>query len=96
MLASTDKLYVQSLLYKFFGYGKTTSCALIDHLYSTYADISASALQDNDALLRDPYNSNKPFETLIYQIENAVDYASAEDTPYTPAKVVAISFQLLF
>ena len=68
----------------------------MDHIYSTYANISASALQDNDKRLRAPYDSNHQFETLIDQVENAVDYASAGDTPYTPAQVVGIAFQLVF
>ena len=68
----------------------------MDHIYAAYAKISASALQDNDKRLRSPYNSNQSFETLINQVENAVDYASAGDTPYTPAQVVRIAFQLVF
>ena len=66
------------------------------HIYSTYANIFASALQDNGKRLCAPYNRNKPFENLIYQVENAVDYASTGDTPYTPAQVVGIAFQLVF
>ena len=58
--------------------------------------MSAFALQDNDKRLRAPYDSNQPFETLIDQIENAVDYASAGDMPYTPSQVIGISFQLVF
>ena len=96
LLDSTDELYVRYLRHKYIGYGKTTTCALLDHLYTTYTKISASALQDNDTRLRAPYDSNQPFETLIDQVENAVDYASAGDTPYTPSQVVAITFQLLF
>ena len=44
LLASTDELYVRSLRHKYIGYGKTTTRALLDHIYSTYANISASAL----------------------------------------------------
>ena len=74
LLASTDKLYVRYLHHKYIGYGKTTTRALLEHLYSTYANISASDLQDNDKRLRAPYDINQPFETLIDQVENAVDY----------------------
>ena len=42
LLASTNKLYVQSLRHNNIGYGKTTTCALLNHLYSTYANIYAS------------------------------------------------------
>ena len=96
LLDSTDELYVRYLRHKYIGYSKTTTRALLEHFYTTYAKISASTMQDNNMRLRDPYNSNQPFETLIDQVENVVDYASAVDTTYTPAQVVAISFQLLF
>ena len=89
-------MYVRSLRHKYIGYRKTTTRALLYHLYSTYADISASSLQDNGKRLRAPYNINQPFETLIDQVENSVDYASAGETPYTPAQVVGIAFQLMF
>ena len=81
LLASTDKLYVRYLRHKYIGYDKTITRALIDHLYSTYANISASALQNNNTRLRGPYDSNQPFENLINLVKNAVDYASAGDTP---------------
>ena len=96
LLAPTDELYVQSLRHKYIGYRKTNTRALLDHLYYTYANISATTLQDNDKKLRAPYNINQPFETLINQVENAVDYASEGDMPYTLAKVVGIAFQLVF
>ena len=96
MLASTDELYIRSLRHKYIGYEKTTTRALLYYIYSTYANISASALQDNEKRLCAPYNRNQPFETLIDQVENAVDYASAGDTPYTLAQVVGIAFQLVF
>ena len=93
---STDELYVRSLRHNYIGYGKTTTRALLDHLYYTYANISTFALQDNDKRLRAPYNSNQPFDTLINQVENTDDYASAGETPYTPAQVVEIALQLMF
>ena len=96
LLASTDELYVQSLRHKYIGYRRTTTSALLDHIYSTYANIYASVLQDNDKKLRTPYDRNQPSETLIYQIENAVDYAYVGDTPYTMAQVVGIAFSARF
>ena len=54
LLASTDKLYVRSLCHKYIGYRNTTTRALLDHLYAAYANIPASALQDNDKRLCDP------------------------------------------
>ena len=96
LLASMDKLYFRSLCHKYIGYSKTTTRALLNHLYTTYANISASALKNSDAQIQDPYDKNQPFKTLIDQVENAVDHTSAKGTPYTPARVVAIAFHILF
>ena len=69
---------------------------MLNHLYITYANISPSDLQDNNARLRTPYDANRPIENLTDQIENAVEYASAGQTPYTPEQVVAVAYQLVF
>ena len=96
LLESTDELYVQYLCHQYIGYVKTTAHALLNHSYTTYANISASALQENGTRLQAPYDINQPFETLLDQVKNAVDYASSGDTPYTPTQIITISFQLLF
>ena len=36
LLASTDELYVRSLLHKYIGYGKTTTRSLLDNLYKPH------------------------------------------------------------
>ena len=84
LLASIDEIYARSLRHKYIRYGRTTTRSLLEHLYTTYANISASSLQDNDMRLRYRYDRNQPFKTLIYQVKNVVEYASARDTPYTP------------
>ena len=61
LLPYTDELYVRSMRHKYIGYGNITTHALLNHLYYTYTNIYASALQDNDTQLRAPYNSNQPF-----------------------------------
>jgi hypothetical protein len=43
-----------------------------------------------------PSKINLPIKTLFQQIENTIDYASAGNTPYTPAQVLTIAYQILF
>ena len=69
---------------------------MLNHLLSTYAIISPSNLQDNHVRLRTPYDANHPIENLTDQIKNAVEYAAASQTPYTPKQVVAVAYQLVF
>ena len=88
-------MHVRYLCHRYDGYGQTTTRQILDHLYVTYANISPADLQRNDARLRYPYDVNHPVENLFDQVETAVEYAAAGDTPYTHEKVVAIAFQLL-
>ena len=89
-------MYVRSLCHRYAGYGQTSTQQLLAHLYATYANISPTDLQANEAKLRAPYDANHPVENLFYQVENAVEYVAAGNTPYSPEQVVTISFQLVF
>ena len=65
-------------------------------MYATYANIFSDDLRDNDAKLRVPYDANFPIKELINQVEGAVKYAAAKNTPYTPLQVFGIAYQLIF
>ena len=69
---------------------------MLNHLYSTYANIPPSDLQDNNARLRTPYDANHLIENLTDQIENSVKYAAADQNLYTIEQVVAVAYQLVF
>ena len=58
-----------------------TTHQLTDHLYAVYSNISPSDLQLNDARLRTPCDVNRTIETLIDQVETAVEYAEARNMP---------------
>jgi hypothetical protein len=96
LLGAVDDMFVRSLQTKYIGYLNVTTRQLLDHLYAQYARISAADLQDNDVALKTAYDPNLPIETLFDQVENAVDFAAAGNTPYSPAQVVAIAYQLIF
>ena len=46
--------------------------------------------------MKTPYDANLPMETMFGQIEAAVEYAAAGNTPYTPQQVLVTAFQLVF
>ena len=89
-------MFVHSLRKKYIGYGNTTTREILNHLYSTFANISPSDLQENYARLRTPYDANHPIDNLTDQIENAVKYATTGQTTYTPEQVVAVAYQIVF
>ena len=74
LLSAVDELFVRSLRHRCVGYGTVLTHDIIDHLYATYANISPSGPQENETRLRAPYDANQPIETLIDQVETAVEY----------------------
>ena len=96
VLGAVDEMFVRSLQTKYAGYLNLSTCDILNHLYSGYARISASDLQNNDVALKTAYNPNKPIESLFGQVGNALDYAAVGNTPYSTAQVVPTSFCLLF
>ena len=53
-------------------------------------------MQDNDARLLTPYDTNHPIENLTDQIKNDVEYAASGQNLYTPEHVVAVTYQVMF
>ena len=96
IIAAVNEIFIRSLRHRYVGYCTTTTRKILDHLYATYTNISSPDLQDNDAKLRGPYDSNLPIEAIIDQVEGAVKYATAGNTPYNPLKFVGIAYQLIF
>ena len=81
-------MFIRSLLYEYLGYGLTTTCTILDHLYATYTNISSADLQENDAVFHTPYDMNQPIEALFDRVENC--------TPYSIEQVIGIAFQIVF
>ena len=69
---------------------------MMANLYLHYAKITPNDLALNDKAMKTPYDSNLPIKILFKQITNAVKYASAGKTPYTPLQIVPTAYQLIF
>lgn len=96
LLGAVDDMFVRALQTKYVGYLHVSTRDILDHLYDQYARISSADLQNNDINFKAPYDANQPIERLFDQIENAIDFAAAGNTPYSPAQVVATAYQTLF
>ena len=94
LIAAVDEAYIRSLRHKYVGFANVTTLQIITHLYDTYARITANDLKENDKNLHLAYDSTSPFENLIDQIENAVDFASSGKSPYAPKQIVTAAYNL--
>ena len=83
LIVSIDEAYIRSLRDKYIGYTNVTTLQMLTHLYKSYARISQFDLKENDKRFKQQWDPNQPFEVLIEQIEDAIDYAAAGNTPYS-------------
>ena len=96
LLLAVYKLFFLSLLHCYVGYITVLTRNILDHLYATYVNISPSNLQENETHFRAPCDANHPINTLINQVETAIEYAADGNIPYSSAQVVATAYQLVF
>jgi hypothetical protein len=96
IIGAVDKLYLRTVNNRITGFANVTTRQMLVHLYTTYDRLTPADVQNNDAAMKQPYNPNKPIETLFHQIEESIDVADAAGAAYTPFQIVAILYNLIF
>lgn len=96
LLGAVDDIYTSSLKHRVTGYANVSTRQLIAHLYTKYGNITAGDLEANEHRMKAPFDPNEPIEALYSQIEEAIDFADAASTPYTPNQVLTTAYNLVF
>jgi hypothetical protein len=91
-----DPVYLATLRLPYVGIGTRTPLELLAHLYSNYANITPSDLEQNGLAMQQPCDVNQPIEVFYKQIEDAMEFAAAGQTPYSPEQIVSIAYQGIF
>jgi hypothetical protein len=91
-----DPMYLATLRLPYVGLGTRTPLQILAHLYTNYAKITPSDLDANDRAMKQPCDVNQPIEAMYQQIEDAIEFAAAGQTPYSPEQVLSIAYQLVF
>ena len=69
---------------------------MINHLKANYYKIARDDLKLDTARMNAPHNINDSFESIIEQIETAIDFANAVKVPYTLENVMTTDYDLIF
>jgi len=67
-----------------------------NHFYKTYKAIKPSDIVKNDKKIKRSYDPLQPFEELIEQIKDVVDFAATGNAADFPKQVVIIAYNLNF
>jgi hypothetical protein len=96
VLASIDQVYIRSLKNRHTGFASVKTLTILNHLFNTYGKITPHDLELNNTRFRTKWDPNQPFEMLVEQIEDAIDFATSGLSPYTDKQIVDNAYTLVF
>lgn len=69
-------------------YTSLTPLTLLYHQYNLYACLTSAKSDNNDMVMKAPYDANLPFENFVKQIKEAIIIGDAPGTPYSACQIV--------
>ena len=81
LIAVVGETYILSLHDKYISYANVTTLQMLTHLYNNHARITQGYLEENDNRMKQSWDPNQPFEVLIDQTKDAINYTAAGNNP---------------
>jgi hypothetical protein len=91
-----EEVFIHSLRNKFTGYASSSTKDILNYLYDKYAKNTDTALQENDAKMRSPYDPSLSIEVFFAKIEECQEFAAAGNIAYTPQQILSTAYQGIF
>ena len=85
---AVEDIFTASLANEYTGYAGVTTKELFKHLNDEYSDIDDAQLSANLVTIGAPYDPNTPIETLWTQISDAVAFAEAGSSKFSPEQIL--------
>ncbi len=96
LLSTVENVYLRALSNRHTGYANITTLQLLQHLLRVHGRITAHDLEENFIRFKKPWDPNSPYETLIEQMDDAVDFANAGGSPISAQQQINTAYTLLF
>ena len=97
LIQAIDPIYLKAQEDRVIGFANRTTLDLLTYLFATYAQITATDLLDNLTVkLVQPWDPSTPFETVIAQIEDCIEFAQDGGDPISPAQILNAAYTLVF
>ena len=95
LTAAVEDIYLEAISAPYVGFGNLTILQMLDHLYDVYAKILPDDLVKNTEKMSSPWDPNQPFEFLIRQIQNGIDFAAHGLAPLTTEQIVNTAYTVV-
>lgn len=89
-------IYLRAIRNVHDGFTNVSLRELLQHLFTAYGRITAQDLVKNNERFCKEWDPTTPFESVINQIDEAIDYADDGGAPYTPDQIINNVFNIVF
>jgi hypothetical protein len=91
-----EPVYLRSQRHRHVGFANRSVRELMGYLFQAYGQLNAQKLMDNQTTMNKPWDPSTPFETLIEQIEDAMEVADAATQAFTDAQILTLAYTLVY
>ena len=91
LLTSIDDIYIRALKDRHVSYMNQSIHTILQHLFDNYVNITPLKLEDSDTKMCATWDPNSPFDCLIQQVEDGLDYADNGGQLYTAEQLLCIA-----
>ena len=91
-----EDTYFRGLRDRHTGFTSITYMQMITHLYTNYGIITAVDIMENEKRMDAPYDPSVAIESYFDQIEDAVEFAEAGNSPFTTSQITTKAFIQMF
>ena len=96
LIDTFDETYFRGLRNRHTGFFGATYLQMITHLYDSYGLITALDIIENEKRMDKPYDQSEAIEIYFDQVEDAVEFAEAGNSPFTNTQIVTKAFIQMF
>ena len=96
LISSIDPIYLRAQRNHHTGFANILLLDLLTFLFTSYEQLMPQQLQKNVETLNKQWDPNMPFETLIDQIEDAIEMAAAGNQPITDPQIITSVYTNVF
>jgi hypothetical protein len=96
LLTSVGDIYLRSRREQHVGYRHQSLRQLLTFLMESYGNITAIDLGENETKMKQPWDPNTPFEHVIAQIDDAVEYATDGGEAPTQQQIINKAYTIVY
>jgi hypothetical protein len=96
LMDAIEPIYLRALKNQHVGFNNVTLLQMLTHLFTNYGRLEPQDLVHNANKLNTPWDPNTPFELLIEQIDECIDFADAGNQAFPANQIVNTAYTLVF